>query len=109
MPPTPNGQLKFIRDVPFRNTVYHSASDHCFSVPLTSTERSQWTSPSDMPSKIRKEIDTVLNGIYGREAKGLKPDFYRFCWYESSCKDELANGFLTRNTGMGLPQIMIGI
>lgn len=80
MPPTPNRQLKFIRDVPIRNTIYHPVSNQSFSVPLTSTERSQWTSPDNMPSGIRKEIDTVLNGIYGKEAKGLRPDVYRFCW-----------------------------
>ena len=83
MPPTPNRQLKFVRDVPFRNTVYHPASNQSFSVPLTSTERSQWTSLDNMPGGIRREIDTVLNGIYGKEVKGLRPDVYRFCWYES--------------------------
>ncbi|CAD6573946.1 MAG: hypothetical protein ASARMPREDX12_006334 [Alectoria sarmentosa] len=80
MPPTPQRQLKFIRDVPFRNTVYHPASDQSLSVPLTSTERSLWTSPENMPSGIRREVDTVLNGVYGTKVKGLRPDVYRFCW-----------------------------
>ena len=109
MPPTPNRQLKFIRDVPFRNTVYHSASNQSFSVPLTSTERSQWTSPDKMPSGIRKEIDTVMNGIYGKKAEGLRPDVYRFCWYESILNHEPATAFLINNTGMESPRITIGI
>lgn len=86
MPPTPSRQLKFIRDVPFRNTIYDLASNQSFSVPLTNTERSQWTSPENMPSGIRKEIDMVLNGIFGKEAKGLRPDVCRFCWYASIYK-----------------------
>ena len=99
MPPTPDRQLKFIRDVPFRNTLYHPASCQSFSVPLTSTERSQWTSPESMPSSIKKEIDTVLNGIYGKNGKGLRPNTYRFCWYASIHKAEPANAFLTKSQG----------
>lgn len=108
MPPTPQGQLKFIRDVPFRNTVYHPASDQLLSVPLTSAERSLWTSPDNMPSGIRKEVDMVLNGIYGKEVKGLRPDVYRFCWYASIHKDEPTTAFLTNNAGMVSLQITIG-
>lgn len=108
MPPTPNRQLKFIRDVPIRNTIYHPVSNQSFSVPLTSTERSQWTSPDNMPSGIRKEIDTVLNGIYGKEAKGLRPDVYRFCWYVSIHKNEPTAAFLTNNTGMESLRITTG-
>ena len=79
MPPTPDRQLKFIRDVPFRNTIDHPESSQSFSVPLTSIERSQWTSPDKMPSSIKTEIDIVVHGIYG--AQGLEPDMYRLCWY----------------------------
>ena len=79
MPPTPDRQLKFIRDVPFRNTIDHPESGQLFSVPLTSIERSQWTSSDKMPSSIKTEIDMVLNGIYGHI--GFRPDMYRFCWY----------------------------
>lgn len=108
MPPTSHRQLKFIRDVPFRNTMYHPASDQSFSVPLISSERSQWTSPDNMPNGIRKEIDTVLNGIYGKEVKGLRPDIYRFCWFVFTHKDKPAAAFLTNNIGMELLRIIIG-
>ena len=109
MPPTPQRQLKFIRDVPFRNTVYHPASNQSLSVPLISAERSLWTSPENMPKGIRKEVDTVLNGIYGKEVKGLRPDVYRFCWYASVQRDKPIIAFLTNNTGMESLQITIGI
>lgn len=108
MPPTPQGQLKFIRDVPFRNTVHHPASDQSLPVPLTSTKRSLWTSPENMPSGIRKEIDMVLNGIYGKEVKGLSPNVYRFCWYAFVHKDEPTTPFRTNKTGMESLRITIG-
>ena len=107
MPPTPDRQLKFIRDVPFRNTINHPESSQSFSVPLTSVERSQWTSSDKMPSSIKTEIDMVLNGIYG--AKGLRPDTYRFCWYAFIQKDETANAFLTKFAGTASLRITIGI
>ena len=80
MPPTPKNQLKFIRDMPFKHTVEHPASGQRISVPLTTPERGQWTSPENMPKGIRDEIDTVMRGIYGKEVEGLNPDDMRFCW-----------------------------
>lgn len=62
-----------------------------------------------MPSSIRKEIYTVLNGIYGTEAKGLRPDVYRFCWYVTIRKDKQAPCLLTKCAGMELLLIIIGI
>lgn len=109
MPPTPERQLKFIRDVPFRNTIYHPASGQSFSVPLSSIERSQWTSSDSMPSSIKREVDTVLKGIYGTEAKGLRPDVYRFCWYETIRNDEQPPSLLTKCAGIELPLTTIGI
>ena len=109
MPPTPDRQLKFIRDVPFRNTIDHPESSQSISVPLTSIERSQWTSSDKMPSSIKKEIHMVLNGIYGKEAKGLRPDMNRFCWYAFIQKDETANAFLTKFAGTESLRITIGI
>ena len=108
MPPTPNRQLKFIRDVPFRNTIYHPESSQSFSVPLTSIERSQWTSSDKMPSSVKTEIDMVVNGMYG-EAKGLRPDMYRLCWYAFIQKDETANAFLTKYAGTESLRITTGI
>ena len=61
-----------------------------------------------MPSGIRKEVDTVLNGVYGTKVKGLRPDVYRFCWYASVHKDEQTTTFLTNDTGMESLRITIG-
>ena len=80
MPPTPDRQLKFIRDIPFKNTIHHAASGQSFSIPLTDAERSQWTSPPKIPTGIRDEISTVMNGIYGKQVHGLQPSTMRFCW-----------------------------
>ena len=84
MPPTPSAQLKFIRDIPFKHTLDHPASGQKFSVPLTSTDRSQWTLPANMPKGISEEISSVMNGIYGKEIQGLRPMNMRFCWSVSS-------------------------
>ena len=80
MPPTPDGQLKFIRDVTFKNTVEHAASGQMISVPVISTERSQWTSPQTIPAGLREELAIVMKGIYGNQAQDLKPDTFRICW-----------------------------
>ena len=80
MPPTPDGQLKFIRDIPFKNTEDHAASNQKMSIPLTNIDGSQWTLPSKMPTGIRNEIVTVMNGIFGKEVKNLQPSQMRFCW-----------------------------
>lgn len=84
MPPTSDNQLKFIRDIPFRNTIDHQVSGQRISVPFTSMDRSQWTSPDNMLQGLKDEIATVINGIYGKEGKDLKPHTYRLCWYVSS-------------------------
>lgn len=80
MPPTRRGQLKFIRDIPFLHSVKHDASGQKFSVPFTSTDRSQWTSPDKMPSGIKDEIRKSMKGIYGKEMQDLEISTYRFCW-----------------------------
>jgi hypothetical protein len=84
MPPTPKDQLKFIRDMPFKHTVDHPASGQRISVPFTNKERSQWTTPDKMPTSIKNEIATVMDGIYGKQVEGLKVDDIRFCWYTSA-------------------------
>ena len=80
MPPTPKGQLKFIRDISFRHTVFHEASGMKISVPFTDAERSQWTIPEEMPKGIKDEIGIVMKGLYGKELEGLGHSTYRFCW-----------------------------
>jgi hypothetical protein len=81
MPPLPDGQMKFIGDIPFQNTVDHVESGQRFSVPFTTTELSQWTSPESTLKGIREEVADVIRDIFGRDAaEDLKPHTYRLCW-----------------------------
>lgn len=80
MPPTPDGQLKFIRDIKFANTVNHSTTGEEMMIPMLGKQLSQWTQPEAIPSGLREEIATVMKGIYGKHAQDLKPATYRFCW-----------------------------
>ena len=80
MPPTLDGELKFIRDVKFANTITHPKTGEKMMVPMTGKKTSQWTGPESIPSGLREEIATVIKGIYGRHADGLAPATYRFCW-----------------------------
>ena len=83
MPPTPDRQLKFIRDITMKNTIEHPISGQQISVPLISTDRSQWTTAENTPRQLREEIDTVMKGIFGKEVQGLSPATYRLCWFAS--------------------------
>ena len=80
MPPTPEGELKFIRDVKFANTVTHEKSGKQMLVPMTGRHTSQWTDPDKIPLGLREEIATVIKGIYGKHGTDLTPAEYRFCW-----------------------------
>ena len=81
MPPTPDGQLKFNRDLPFLHTIKHSESGDEFSIPIVDYNHTQWTSADKIPQSLVEEIDTVIKGIYGPDAaKDLKPHTYRLCW-----------------------------
>lgn len=81
MPITSNDQMKWIRDVSWKNTVDHSESGQSFSVPLTSPAGSQWSSPKDIPLGLRQEIETVIKGMYGDDVRDLMPNTLRMCWY----------------------------
>lgn len=81
MPITPDGQMKFIRDVTWKNTVKYENSEQAISIPITTPARSQWTSPENIPLGLREEIETVVKGIYGQEeGKRLMPNTLRMCW-----------------------------
>ena len=81
MPPTPEGYLKFIRDIPLANTVEHRASKTKMSITPAAKELTQWTSPDTIPTTLQEEIETVISGIFGPTAeKELKPDQLRLCW-----------------------------
>ncbi|KAL9108761.1 MAG: hypothetical protein Q9227_006557 [Pyrenula ochraceoflavens] len=91
MPPTPDGKLKFNRDIPFTNTVTHSPSGHEISVPLIRPSSHQYLSPSELSStypSLFSEVNTVISGIYGPDSlEQLKPTTYRLCW-DASTRDE---------------------
>lgn len=79
MPPTPEGELKSIRDIKFANTVTDEKSGKQMLVPLTGKYTSQWTDPDMVPLGLREEIRTVIKGIYGKHGTDLSPAKYRFC------------------------------
>ena len=83
MPITSNDQMKWIRDVSWKNTVDHTTSGQKFSVPLTTAAGSQWSAPEDIPLGLRQEIETVIKGMYGDDSKDLMPNTMRMCWYVS--------------------------
>lgn len=81
MPPTPDGELKFCRDVSFTNSIHHSASGQTISVNTFTSGDSQWATPANVPPALQQELYTVMQGIYGHEADGLTLDSFRLCWY----------------------------
>ena len=93
MPLTEDGYLKFIRDIPVKNTVYHQASNTKISRPPGSAEGTEWTDPANIPHKLQEEMKEVVTGIFGpAEAPNLQPEKLRLCW-EPMAPDE--NWFLT--------------
>ena len=80
MAPTPDGELKFIRDIKFANTVTHEKSGKQILVLMTGRHTSQWTDADKIPLGLREEIATVIKGIYGKHSTDLTPAKYRFCW-----------------------------
>lgn len=96
MPVSEDGYLKFIRDVPVKNTQLHPASNTRISWAPESMELTQWTDPSNMPQRLQDEIDVVIDGIFGaEEASRLRPEKLRLCW-EPLAPDE--NWFVTPHT-----------
>jgi hypothetical protein len=82
MPPTKDGYLKFIRDIPFANTVDHLPSGEKFSTTPLDPTACEWTSPESIPEGLRQEVSLSIKGIYGEKAEQeLKPEKLRLCWY----------------------------
>ncbi|KIW60737.1 hypothetical protein PV05_00931 [Exophiala xenobiotica] len=81
MPPTLDGYLKFIRDIPLANTVLHPASNTKISVAPDNAEGTEWTAPENIPVLLREEMKTVIAGIFGVDAAAeLQPEQLRLCW-----------------------------
>ncbi|KAL8766709.1 MAG: hypothetical protein Q9209_006578 [Squamulea sp. 1 TL-2023] len=79
MPPV-DGLLKFISDISFKNTALHPESGQRFSVPFTDKTKSQWTTPENIPLELRKDLDEVMKGLYGKKATELRTTTMRICW-----------------------------
>lgn len=79
MPPV-DGLLKFISDISFKNTVFHPESGQHISVPFTDKMKSQWTSPENIPSELKEDLDDVMKSLYGEKASRLKTTTMRLCW-----------------------------
>ena len=81
MPPTPDGCLKFIRDISLANHVYEPRSHTRISVTPAEKMFTEWTAPTNLPSALRTEIEMVIAGIFGsKAAEELKPERLRLCW-----------------------------
>ncbi|KIW42941.1 uncharacterized protein PV06_06437 [Exophiala oligosperma] len=81
MPPTPDGYLKFIRDIPLANTLVHAASKTRISVAPPNAEGTEWTARENLPEVLQDEMTTVIGGIFGPDAaQELIPQHLRLCW-----------------------------
>jgi len=81
MPPTADGYLKFIRDIPLANTRLHEHSNSRISVPSAEKEGTEWTALDKIRMTLQREIETTIAGIFGQEAvKDLMPEQVRMCW-----------------------------
>jgi hypothetical protein len=79
MPPTPDGLLKFCRDVSFTNNVHHEASGQTFSIPPPGADQNTWT--GDVQQGLKDEISDVMMQIYGKDAEAFEFKSFRICWY----------------------------
>ena len=75
MPANVENELKFARDVSFTNTVEH-ASGLRISMPPDEPLYSQW----DVPQSLKDELETVSQGIFGKEVDKLELENHRICW-----------------------------
>ncbi|KAL9609985.1 MAG: hypothetical protein Q9167_005287 [Letrouitia subvulpina] len=78
-PPTPENIIKVTRDISFSNFQLHKASKQCISSPpVDQLNEGQM----NVPESLKKEIQTVMKGIWGREFSDndMKTSFYRICW-----------------------------
>ena len=93
MPLTDDGYIKFIRDIPVKNTLLHEPSNSRISCPPDTTETTQWTHPENIPKQLQEEMHVVIDGIFGRtEGSKMEPEQLRLCW-EPMAPDE--NWFVT--------------
>ncbi|KAF2174959.1 sarcosine oxidase-like protein [Zopfia rhizophila CBS 207.26] len=86
LPPTPSNELKFWRDVTFRNTIRHEYGQ-LISVP----DHEQ--SPSPL---MKAEVNMVKKSVYGRRANFIELENYRICW-DAVTPDE--NFIISPHTG----------
>ena len=77
MPSTPDGLLKFCRDVSFSNMVGVTEYGTTHSVPPYAEEYDQWS----IPEKLKDDIRSVQRGLYGEKlAEEFHIANYRICW-----------------------------
>lgn len=75
IPPNPENELKFWRDVSFRNTVHHHSGQN-ISMPPTDPDYGQW----EVPKTLRDELDSVTKAIFGGASQDFHITNYRMCW-----------------------------
>ena len=78
-PPTPENVMKFCRSISFSNSYCHEASDQIISSPPPAQfDEGQ----RDVSESLKKEIQIVMKGCWGRQIEGMEIDSYRICWYD---------------------------
>ncbi|KAI4163404.1 MAG: hypothetical protein LQ342_002911 [Letrouitia transgressa] len=77
LPPTPEGVLKFCRDVSFSNKRQHPELSKIISSPPTDQPNEGQKVP---PQDLRDEIDRVKKDLFGKQADEMDFDQYRVCW-----------------------------
>lgn len=75
IPPNPENELKFWRDVPFKNTVKHH-SGRLISMPPDGQHQGQW----NVSPAMRSEVEAVGKGVFGALVKTYQIQEHRICW-----------------------------
>ncbi|KAL8671849.1 MAG: hypothetical protein Q9168_003665 [Polycauliona sp. 1 TL-2023] len=75
IPPNSDHELKFWRDISFRNTVQHHCGE-AISMPPVEPEYGQW----NVPKKLRNELDSVAKAIFGDTLQDFSLIKHRICW-----------------------------
>lgn len=69
--------MEFCRDISFSNSYKHAKTGKIISTPpFEQTDEGQY----NVPQRLKDELQTVVRGIWGKQAVGMEFDSYRICW-----------------------------
>ena len=73
--PNTENELKFWKDISFKNTVKHE-SGRMISMPPDAPLYNQW----ELSKIMKDEVERVKEGIFGKHGAHLAIDDWRICW-----------------------------